>query len=395
MSHLLEDTLREQADAQTPPHFDVDGIIRAGEGRARRTRLTAGLAAAGVAGVILAGGLGLGLSDAGAPDRGAQVAEQEQVDRERTEQDQADLRRFTERRPTYAQGSVIHVGEETIDVGEDIQTFVQTDDGFVFTTADGSVRLTDGTASWDLGTTHPGPAYLKADDSGSLVAWVERESGERPTLVVYDTAEIAEVLRTDEGTTPDMTVFRDAKAAFVYAVDDGVVYWHTAEGLVAVDVDTGRSNLLREGGGFDVLDVADGRFAHMTGDSERMHVSDDLTDPGPRMPAGWDGDLSPGARYVASNEGWRTAVFDTRTGKEVTPEAGGYDVGLTYSWLDDTRVAMLGGTQTGQDSGTFDILECSVPDGTCEVVAEDVDEVTADGEGVDLVLPTGERLSEQ
>ena len=390
MSHLLEETLREQADAQTPPHFDVHRIITAGEGRARRTRMASGLAA-GVAGVLVAGGLGLALTDAGARDRGTQVAEQ--VDDERTEQVQQ--RRFAERRPTYAQGSVIHVGDETIDVGEEIQTFVQTDDGFVFTTADGSVHLTDGTAFWDIGSTHPGPAYLKTDDSGSLVAWVEREPGELPSLVVYDTAEIAEVLRTDEGTTSDMTVFRDAKAAFVYALDDGVVYWHTAEGLVAVDVDTRESDLLLEGGGFDVLDVADGRFAHMTGDSERMHVSDDLSHPGPRMPAGWDGDLSPDARYVASNEGWQTAVFDTRTGREVTPEAHGYDVGYTYAWLDDTRVAMFGGRPTGQDSGTVDILECSVPDGTCEVVAEGVDEVTSAEEGVDLVLPTGERLLEQ
>lgn len=382
MSNLLQDTLREQAGAQTPPHFDAEQIMREGRAGVRRTRLTAGLAAAGVVGVLALGGVGL--SELGGPDTSARVGIAGQGD---------EAPNFYERRPTYALGSVIHVGDTAFDVGERIQTFVQTDAGFVFTTSDGVVHLADGSKVHDIGRTDPQALYLSADDDGPLAAWVEFDEGERPALVVYDTAAGDEVFRTSDGTTPDMTALRDAKAAFVYAVDDGIVYWRTAEGMVAVDVETRKSELVLPGArGFDVLDVASGHFAHMVDGSERLRVSTDLTDPGPRMPWGWDGDLSPGARFVAVDQGDKAAVFDARTGADVTGDTGDYAFWTFYSWLDGSRVAMLGITETGSRTGAVDILECTVAESTCEVVADDVTEVSEAGLDAAIVLPIGDRL---
>lgn len=380
MTDLLRDTLREQAQTETPPHFDVEQIMRDGDARAGRGRIGTGLVAAGIAGVVALGGVAL--SQMGADDgRDLQVA------------DQRDGRpAFAERRVTYAEGSVIHYGVDSIDVGQKVVSFVQTDDGFVFMTPDGSVHLADGSAR-EIGRTDAEAAYLKSDDSGSLVAWVEFAPGERPTLVVFDTAARDEVLRTSDGTTPDMTAFRDSHAAFVYAVDDGTVYWRTGEGMVAVDAATGESELVLPGAtGFSVLDVAAGQFAYMTGEGERMHVGADPTKPGVRMPWGWDGDLSPDARFVASDQSDKAAVFDGRTGEDVTPRAPGYEFRSFYSWLDESRVAMIAIEDAGGGQGLVDLLECSVVDGTCTVAQDDVVEFVDDAESVDLTLPVGERM---
>jgi hypothetical protein len=382
MTDLLKEALREQAQTQAPPRFDVDQIMRDGEARAGRGRMTTGLVAAGVAGVLALGGVGIAqLGDSPADLRVA---------------DQRDARpAFAERRVTYAQGPVIHYGVERIDVGQKITSFVQTDDGFVFTTDDGSVHLADGRTVSDIGSTDAEAGYLSSDDSGSLAAWVEFAAGESPSLVVYDTAERGEVLRSSDVTTPGMVAFRDGDAALVYAVDDGTVYWRTAEGMVAVDVETGTSELvLPDAGGFDVLDVAAGEVAHMTDDgSERLHVSADPTEPGPRMPWGWDGDLSPDARLVAVDQADKAAIFDTSTGQNVTPRASGYAFRSFYAWLDESRVAMLAIEDAEAGRGMVDLLECSVVDGTCTLAQDDVVELSDDDAGVDLALPVGERIS--
>lgn len=384
MTDLLRPTLDQRADSALSPSFDTDEIMRAGERRLRRSRVTTGVAVAGAACVVVTAALfGPQLPGGDTTDGQGLIAEQ-RLDTSR---------RFVDRRPTYALGSVIHYGGTTIDVGKKIETFVQTDDGFVFTTADGSVQLADGVSVSAIGRTAPEAPYLKSDDSGSLAAWIEDVPGERPTLVVYDTADDGEVLRTSEGTTRNMTALRDSHAAFVYAVDDGLVYWRTAEGMVKVEAETGASELVLPGAtAFSVLDVASGHFAHMVDGSDRLRVSADLTQPGPRMPWGWDGDLSPDGRFVAADQGDRAAIFDALTGEDVTPRAQGYVFRSFYAWLDNSRVSLLAVARTGAESVTVDILECSVSVGSCAVVADDVVESEDVAEGVDLALPTGTPL---
>jgi hypothetical protein len=303
---------------------------------------------------------------------------------------------FAERRPTYAVDDVIYYGKTPLDVGERVESFVQTDDGFVYATMDGQVHLADGTTNTVIGRTSPDGLYLKADDTGSMVAWVEFSEGEAPELVVYDTARRKEVARTDEGTRPDMQSYRDTDSVYVYAVDDGTVYWRNADGVVALDVASGTTELLLAGAGaFDISDVADGHFAHVSreweGEDTPLRVSTDLEHPSRPLPSGWEGYLSPGARYVSTDQADELTVFDVATREDVTPDTSGYQFVAAYAWLDDNTVTLIGIERLGTGSQPIDVLTCDVPEGTCAIAAEGVATYSEDGPPP-LALPVGERL---
>lgn len=388
MTGLLKDTMRERADAQTPPPIDVDLLVRAGDRRIRRSRVTTGLAAAGVAGTLAVGALlGPQLVDGSTTgDRGGVVAEQ---GREAAGP-------FAERRPTYAVDATIHYGDTTIDVGETVGSFVQTDDGFVYATDDGRIHLADGESTAEIGRTSPDGLYLKADDTGSLVAWMEFTKGLSPELVVFDTAKREEVARTDEGTGPAMQAFRDTDAAYVYAVDDGTVYWRNADGVMALDVARKTSELLLDGAGaFDISDVANGHFAHVSrqvdGEDTPIRVSTDLAHPSRPLPSGWEGYLSPGARYISTDQADELAVFDVATREDVTPDTLGYEFVAAYAWLDDSTVTLIGIRSLGGGEQPIDILDCDVPQGHCEVAVDGAATYSEEGPPP-IALPVGERL---
>ena len=65
---------------------------------------------------------------------------------------------------------------------------------------------------------------LRADDSGSLVSWVELAEDGHPQYVVLDTARQEEVARVDDQTAGASIEWGDWGAQ-VFAVDDGSVYW--------------------------------------------------------------------------------------------------------------------------------------------------------------------------
>jgi hypothetical protein len=388
MTGLLKETMREQADAQAPPAIDVESLARAGDRRMRRSRLTTGLAAAGVAG-ILAIGTVLGpqlVGDDGTTDDSLVAG---------TGGSTAGA--FVERLPTYAIDDVIYYGNTPLDVGQRVESFVQTDDGFVYATIDGQIHLADDTTNAPIGHTSPDGLYLKADDTGSLVAWVEFSAGQAPELVVYNTADRKEVVRTDEGTRPDMQSFRDTDSVYVYAVDDRTVYWRNEDGLVALDVETRSSTVLRaDATPFDISDVANGHVAHQVFEDENegstgLYVSTDLSRPGRPFPSGWEGYLSPGARYISTDQADELAVYDVATREDVTPDTLGYEFVGAYAWLDDSTVTMIGIQSLGRGSQPIDILTCEVPLGACKVTAEGVATYSEDGP-VALVLPVGERL---
>lgn len=386
MTGLLKETMREHADAQAPPAIDIETIISAGSRRVARTRVAAGSLA--VAAVTLAAvGFPQLLDGSGTPGDEGLVAGQ---GREAATP-------FAERRPTYAVDGTIHYGDTSIDVGQRVESFVQTDGGFVYATIDGQVHLADGTTNAPIGRTSPDGLYLKADDTGSVVAWVEFAAGQAPELVVYDTADRKEVVRTDEGTRPDMQSFRDTDSVYVYAIDDGTVYGRNADGVTALDVATGTSELLLTGSGaFDVTDVANGHFAHLVrevGDeNSALRVSTDLAHPAAPLPSGWSGRLSPGAVYVSTEEGDEVTVYDVATHQEVTPDTGGYAFVGAYAWLDDDTVSMIGTKSLGGGSQPIDFLTCEVPKGACAVAEKGVATYSEDGPVPLLALPIGERL---
>jgi hypothetical protein len=203
MTRLLSDVLHERADSAPGPHVDLDAIIGAGNRRVRRSRLSTGLAAAAVATVVAGSSLvlpGLVAQERDAPVAGAPAP-------------------FTERRAGYALDGAIHWGDETFEVGLPVTSYVQTDDGFVLTNRQGDVFLFDGTDSQRIGFTSNG--RIRADDTGSLVAWVDRAEDGHPQYVVYDTRTMAEVARVDDVAAGPSREEWDL-AAEVFAVDDAV-----------------------------------------------------------------------------------------------------------------------------------------------------------------------------
>ncbi|MGH3333446.1 MAG: hypothetical protein ACRDPJ_19285 [Nocardioidaceae bacterium] len=385
MTGLLKSVMREHADSATPPQPDLDAIVTAGDRRTRRTRMAAGLGVAAVVTAAVAVPSALTLDRAtDAPVASTQGAEQGV---------------YADRLPTYSLGSVIHYGGTTVDVHDQVASFVQTDDGFVYATKNGEVHFADGRTTEKIGRTSTDGLYLKADDSGSTVAWVEFPEGEAPEFVVYDTGMRAEVLRTSQGNTAGMTSFRDTDAAYIFGVDGDDVYWRSGDGLVRYDLQTGESEVLSaDANPFDVSDVANGHIAHLIrrdgGEASALRVSTDLNEPAKPLPSGWNGYLSPDATYIAVDQADEMAVYDVATHEDVSPDTQGYAFVAGYAWLDDRTVMMIG-MEKPEKSEPIDILRCSVPSGTCEVVEDDVAVFDDDSAVSDLgllSLPVGETV---
>lgn len=383
MTGILKETLRERAEGQTTPRFDVDAIAAAGDRRARHRRAAVGSVA--VAAVALSAiAVPRLLDTAGTTGADAPVAGQ----------GREAAAAFVERRPTYAVDGVIHYGTTQIDVGRPIESFVQTDDGFVLTTRNGDVWLADGTGSERVG--HSGNRRLRADDTGSLVAWVDSADDGHPQYVVFDTSSRKEVARVDDSAAGPSRAPED-RGAEVFAVDDGSAYWRTQDGLVRYDVAERTSKALQRDTLGSIVDVADGHFAHKVweadGGSSGIRVSRDLEHPAPPLPSGYDNAiLSPSARYISGDDGDETTVYDVATRAIVTPSIEGYAFAGAYAWLDDSTLTMIGIKRLGGVQ-PIDILECTVPKGSCTVAADDV--ATYDESGpVPLTLPIGQRIDE-
>lgn len=201
MTGTLRDVMREQADAQASPVFDVEAIAAAGNRRLRRTRVATGsLVVAAFA--LAAVGLPQLVDGAGTTDADGLVAEAAEP--------------FADRKVGFAAGDVIQWGEETFSVGATIAAYVQTDDGFVYTTEDGGVWFYDGASSERVGLSTN--RTLRADDTGSLVAWVARAADGHPQYVVFDThtrAPASTTMPPGPPATPPTTAPRSSRSTTV------------------------------------------------------------------------------------------------------------------------------------------------------------------------------------
>jgi len=361
MTGTLRDVMREQADAQTSPAFDAEAIAVAGDRRRRRTRIATGSIA--VAAVAMAA-VGLpqlvdGAGTTGADDLVAESAEP-----------------FTERKVGFSTGDVIHWGEQSFSVGVAIAAYVQTDDGFVYTTQKGDVWFYDGAGSERIG--HAAYGRLRADDTGSFVAWVDLAEDGTPQYVVYDTGSRSEAARVDDnaaGPSRD----QDDEVAEVFAVDDGAAYWRTEEGVVRYDLATGDSELVhrplpvvdpanKPAQVTDVVDVAAGQIAYLEDDEgSRLLVGEQIGDDAEPMPTGWNGVLSPDGRYIGVEEADELAVYDTATSEAVAPALDGYAFKVVYGWVDEDTAMILGIKDLKGETYPTDFLACDISDGGCEV----------------------------
>jgi hypothetical protein len=380
MTDLLQETLREQADAQTPPRFDVEAIVREGERRAGRSRRTTWLVAAGTAGIVTAGALGLpGLVRT--DDRLTASPAPPEV----------------ERKVTFAVGDVVYWGTQQVSMEAAVSSYVRTDDGFVYTTPGGEVWFHDGRGAEPIGES--ANRRLRADDAGSLVAWVDLAEDGHPQYVVYDTATLTEVARVDDSAAGPSRDPGD-QGAEVLAVDDGAAYWRVEGGIARYDVETGATEVLWTAPPVedpadkpprltDVVDVADGTIAYVLEDEEgsRMMVGPKIGDDARAMPSGWNGVLSPDATYLGVEEADELAVYETATGRDVTPALERYPFKVVYGWVDDDTAMVLAIQSLQGEPYVADFLACDVPTGECRVVVRDV------GLGqFGLALPVGDPM---
>jgi hypothetical protein len=380
MTGLLKDTLREQADAQNPPRFDVEAIVREGDRRVGRSRLTTGLVAAGLAGIVAAGALGL-----------PRIV---QTDDRLTA---SPAPPGVERKVTFAVGDVVYWGKEHVSMQRAVSSYVRTDDGFVYTTADGGVWFHAGRGAERIGES--ANRRLRADDAGSLVAWVDLAEDGHPQYVVYDTASRTELARVDDNAAGPSQDPGD-EGAEVLAVDDGAAYWRVDGGIARYDVESGDTEEVwtapqvvdpanKPPRVTDLVDVADGTIAYVLEDQEgsRMMVGPEIGEDARPMPSGWNGVLSPDATYLGVEEEDELAVYETATGRDVTPDLERYTFKVVYGWVDQDTAMTLAIESLEGEPYVADFLACDIPSGGCRVVVGDV------GLGqFGLALPVGDPL---
>ncbi len=178
MSEL--DVLRRLGDQIVPPPFEA--LRETARRRARRTRVASiAVAASVVAASVTTVYLG---RDADRQSEPAPVTPP------------------TSRPLTYADGSTIHYGDDTIEAEGPVVELDLTDYGVGFRTDDGRIWFTDGSTPDQLGssaTTGPGygdntwpltshPGWMLSSNAGSRLVWFEFPSPGEPEVVVYDTA---------------------------------------------------------------------------------------------------------------------------------------------------------------------------------------------------------------
>jgi hypothetical protein len=234
MTGELRDLLARRAADVEIPLVDLDDLIEQGAGRVRRRRLGALTAVASVALVIgvstVASVYSPDNSHRAHPSRpGTPTGTPNSTP---TATSSGGPFAGSGRPLVYAAGGVIHLGDQAVDTGGTIESLDVTDDGVVFTTADGGIWFTDGTDTEQIGTTTGGTVdpgsnrwdwfgprwWVTTGNTGSLVAWLERIGAGVTDLVVYDTRERGEAgrvaVRIHPGWRGDLDV-----------VTDDAVYW--------------------------------------------------------------------------------------------------------------------------------------------------------------------------
>lgn len=369
MSRTMKDLLTDEVRSLPGSPIPVEAVIGAGRRRLWRRRGAEGTAtfAAVAALAFLAPSIvdWSGLGEDGGP---------------------ATAGTFERPEVTYAKGSTIHYGDQRIDVSpRRVWSFVQTDDGFVFTTEAGDVYLADGVTVDQVGDGSE-DGTLAADDTGSYVAWTDSRS----EFVVYDTATREEVTRTPADNTETDGVHWDDYGPYVEAVDGDTAYWRTGAGVVAWDLTTQTGEVLvAHEEEFYVHDVADGQVSQLWTSGADLPrdivVNDDPDVDRPRFPMSERSDLSPSARHLALGDLFvppNGGVFDVMSGSDVTPEAPrDYQSVFVAQWIDDDRYVARALPKDGKQ---VDLLTCSIADDTCTVAA------SAIGSAAEIRFPVGE-----
>ncbi len=385
MTGLLTDLLHDQAESLSAATFDSERIIRDGNRRVARRRV--GVVAAGAAAAVVAGFAIPAVlpGDTGGPDKSVIRVS-----------DSPFAGAFADHQPTYAVGSVIHIGGLAFDVGTKIRAFVPTDVGVVFSDAAGTVWAADGVDVVEVGETQKKYPQLKA--GGTYAAWVEPNGDAAPVFAVLDQTS-GEVVRDTLGSAPGMGLLSDTEdPALIYAIDGDEVYVRSAPGVSRWHPESGFQEYLQsdsgEDGAFEITDVKNGVIAYRPGTSPGESDGGPSFRVGPDLFTGkelnlWNGyTLSPDGRYLlGERESDVVQVFDVTTGETVLGSDPGYDYFAGYAWIDNDTYAALGMTQPW-DTTPVDVLTCEVG-GVCVVIEEAAGSMASDG----FVMPNGQAMN--
>jgi hypothetical protein len=378
--------LSERVDQAALEGADVAKAIEAGRARLRKHRIGRGvMAGAAVAAIALMAPAVQHVYEG--DDRGSDAAHVGKV---------AGTGAFAERKVTYASDSDIHYGDQTISVAPlKIHAFVQVVNGFGFVTADGEVYFADGDSVKHVGTAGaPYGRLITSDDEGSVFGWVDLSKEGEATINAYDTS--TEVTKSVMGPDNRTGEFEVPK---ISAIDGSNVYFWDSDGAMYWDLDTSSEQLLNGDVSNDWLKaVEDGwlAFDDAPEQSDGPGVADaargdDLViskDPGatsPRYPAG-RAEFSTDATYFANDFNDTEQILTRDGGQDVTPDHAGYVFMAVVQWVDDASFVAVGFAD--EEATTFDLLECSVEEGTCRTAVTDLTPQQVE-------LPTGESIKDQ
>jgi hypothetical protein len=213
MSEL--DRLRNLGDQVVPPSFDV--LRETARRRTRRNAVAGSLAAAVAVAAIVSV---------------AQLVDSD--DRSTPEPADPPYEVNTTHPLSYALGTTVHYGNQTVDTPHEVLELDVTDAGVVARTADGRIWFTDGQDLEQVGTLgDPGSAlarpdspfsvswgFVVSDNSGARAAWLEFPQPGEPELVVYDTQHAEETARVPLGVEP-------GSYALLAGVTDRYGYWYS------------------------------------------------------------------------------------------------------------------------------------------------------------------------
>jgi hypothetical protein len=354
MTGLLKDTLTERAAAADEPPLDLDAIIDAGNTRIRRRRTTTVAAVVAASALVLAGGVvtAKNLADpAPAPANGVPT--------------------FKERRPTFATGGQIHFGADVIKVGPDrINSFIQTDAGFVFTTGDGTVYFTAGRGNLKIGSGNK-RQELTADDDGTVVGWVDAGAPVRQ-FVLYDVATGEELARTPTGNTAGEPPNADREPRII-AIDNNQAYLAALDGLHRWDIAKSADTMLKAGLRPNaLLDVANDRLAYLVDDpggpTTGIAVAAELGSTKVVVDGETDGNLSPDGKHFFAESGNETYLYATDGSGEIKLNSAGHGLMFLSTRLDNDRFSTVGmKTMDDENKTPLDLMTCSVKTASCTV----------------------------
>jgi hypothetical protein len=306
---------------------------------------------------------------------------------------------------TWAIGSTIHIGSETVEVGHTVRALVRTAAGFATiddanhvysVTADGVRRIGDATPAppfdSDVGDDQ---ARLVSDPRGTLVGWVGAGT-DWLNLQTYDQATGRHRSYPAIGATPP-------GGAVFHAIDGRTGYWRTPGGVYEVDLDSGEQRLLTmelRSYAFEMYSARNGMLAFRVDDSILAGRSIDnaellirfgeeelrlLTPPYRLSPTGdWlslgvhDIEKLPGGDFRGVED--RAEVYNTSNGEHVVLDVlrdapKDSALGIPVDWLDDVTVQVVGihADEPFANEPTavrLTMYACTVPDGSCRLAAD-------------------------